>query len=244
MDSSPPLINCNEERRGAKIPNHGSLLLHLGCGLEAPDDWLNVDGSLQPVFARLPRLKRALVAAKIYPRSQADIPWPANVMHADLRKPLPFPPDRFAAIYSSHTFEHLYREQAVALARECHRVLRPHGICRIVVPDLAAAIQRYRQRVSGSQRERAADQLMDEILLQPRAPGSGLLSIYHRIMNVHQHKWMYDGESLAELLRECGFADLMIYRSRDGELPGLLSIEKPSRIDDGAGVAVEGKKRV
>ena len=57
-------------------PNLTSDCLHLGCGLTAPNDWLNVDGSLQVVFARRPRLKRALVRLGVYPRSQAAIPWP------------------------------------------------------------------------------------------------------------------------------------------------------------------------
>lgn len=126
----------NEKQIAPDEPNLGSRRLHLGCGLEAPADWLNVDASMQAVFARRPRLKRSLVAIGIYPKSQAAIPWPTNGMHADLRKPLPFESNRFEAIYSSHTFEHLYREDAVALARECYRVLQASGICRIVVPDL------------------------------------------------------------------------------------------------------------
>jgi len=117
-------------------------------------------------------------------------------MRLDLRRPLPFASDQFDAIYSSHTFEHLYRDQALALASECCRVLKSNGICRVVVPDLEAAIVRYSSRKE-ERTETAADNLMDELLLQPRGQTRSLLSVYHRLMNVHQHKWMYDGASLA-----------------------------------------------
>ena len=224
-------------------PNFASVWLHLGCGLEAPADWLNVDGSFQAAFARWPRLKRLLVAARIYPRSQAAIKWPRNVARMDLRRRLPFENERFDAIYSSHTFEHLYRDQAAALARECFRVLRPGGVCRILVPDLAAAIARYHERTRNvGSSDSAADQLMEELLLQPRSRGRGALAWYHRVMNVHQHKWMYDAASLSSLLKSAGFRELRVYTSTEGELPGLRQIEQPSRIENGAGIAVEGKK--
>ena len=223
-------------------PNIESTLLHLGCGLEAPPNWLNVDGSYQASFARWPRLKRCLTAFRIYPASQAAIPWPTNVLRLNLRHRLPFNDNQFEAIYSSHTIEHLYREDAAKLARECYRVLRSGGICRIVVPDLAAAVSRYLERAANPQDSNAADALMDELMLQPRAPTKGALAMYHRLMNVHQHKWMYDGNSLADLLGGAGFGDVQIYRSRQGHLPHLLEIEKPSRIENGAGVAVEVRK--
>jgi predicted SAM-dependent methyltransferase len=223
-------------------PNTGSRYLHLGCGLEAPAEWLNVDGSFQAVFARWPLVKRSLVAIGLYPRSQAAIPWPSNVMRLDLRRSLPFASNQFDAIYSSHTFEHLYRDQAFALASECCRVLKSNGICRVVVPDLEAAIIRYHSRKE-ERPETAADNFMDELLLQPRGKTRSLLSVYHRLMNVHQHKWMYDGPSLATLLTSAGFTEPHIFKARQGKLPFLHQIENPSRIENGAGVAVEVTKR-
>ncbi|MGH8546556.1 MAG: class I SAM-dependent methyltransferase, partial [Gammaproteobacteria bacterium] len=187
-------------------PNWASDWLNLGCGLRAPENWLNVDGSLQVVFARRPRLKRVLANLGLYPKSQAKILWPPNIARLDLRNPLPFPDNRFSAVYSSHTLEHLYYDQAAALIRECYRVLKSGGICRVVVPDLAATIQRYLLRTSQSdQGDTAAEQLMDELLLHPRVPECGLLGLYHRLCGYHQHKWMYDGPGVAKLLREAGF---------------------------------------
>src|SRR5262245_22183661 len=112
-------------------------LLHLGCGLSAPPEWVNVDGSLNAWLAQHPVLKKLIATLHLIPRSAADIPWPTNITIADLRKQLPFRDCEFDAVYSSHTLEHLYRDEALRLLREAHRVLKPGGICRSLVPDLA-----------------------------------------------------------------------------------------------------------
>ncbi|PZR72038.1 MAG: hypothetical protein DLM73_14500 [Chthoniobacterales bacterium] len=228
-------------------PNLDARRLNLGCGLQAPEDWLNVDGSLQAVFARWPRTKKLLVGLGIYPRSQASIGWPSHVLRLNLRRSLPFPANQFEAIYSSHLFEHLYREEAAALARECWRVLAPGGICRVVVPDLAAAIERYRDRTADRSTRippdiPPAEKLMEELLLHPRHASRGALGLYHRLLGFHNHKWMYDGASLKRLLADAGFVELKTFTSITSALPGLQEIESPSRIMNGAGVAVEGRK--
>jgi SAM-dependent methyltransferase len=47
---------------------------------------------------------------------------------------LPFPDNSIESIISHHFFEHLHGEDAIKLIDECHRVLKPQGILRIIVP--------------------------------------------------------------------------------------------------------------
>jgi len=224
-------------------PNYESDRLHLGCGLTAPSNWLNVDGSFQVLFARRPRLKRLLVNLRLYPQDRASVPWASNILRLNLSKQLPFADEQFTAIYSSHTFEHLYRNDASALARECHRVLKPGGICRIVVPDLAVALQRYQQKSSQENTSDAADQFMDEIGLYPRSSRSGILGLYDSIFSYHDHKWIYDANSLKQLLVDAGFVEVYNPIGLEGKLPDLEIIESPSRVLNGAGIIAEGIKR-
>ena len=121
----------------------GPKLLHLGCGLTAPQGWTNVDGSLNAWLAQRPRLKAFGVALRVVPRDKAAVPWPTNILIADLRKRLPFPDGSFDAVYSSHTIEHLHRDGALKLLREAWRVLRPGGRCRTLVPDLKKIVDDY-----------------------------------------------------------------------------------------------------
>ena len=50
-------------------------------------------------------------------------------MRQDLTKRLPFDDGSVDAVYSSHLFEHIYYSDAEAILQECHRVLKPGGVC-------------------------------------------------------------------------------------------------------------------
>lgn len=90
-------------------------LLNLGCGGHFHPDWVNVD-------------------------FQASAP---GVMAHDLRTPLPFAEASCAVVYHSHVLEHLACQEALPFLRECHRVLVPGGILRVVVPDLETIARLY-----------------------------------------------------------------------------------------------------
>ena len=90
-------------------------LLNLGCGSHFHPSWTNVD---------------------LVPRVE-------GVRRCDVRAGLPFPAQVFDAVYHAHVLEHLPRDGALPLLRECLRVLRPDGILRVVVPDLERVAQLY-----------------------------------------------------------------------------------------------------
>ncbi len=54
----------------------------------------------------------------------------------DLRRPLPFPNDSVDWCYSEHFLEHLYPDEGQRHLNEVHRVLKPRGRYRVVVPDV------------------------------------------------------------------------------------------------------------
>lgn len=89
--------------------------LNIGCGRQTHPDWTNID----------------------------LVPANRNVLGCDIRKGLPFPANRFEAVYHSHLLEHLPPHEGEALVRECYRVLKPGGILRIVVPDLERIAELY-----------------------------------------------------------------------------------------------------
>lgn len=63
-----------------------SLLIDLGCGLNAPDGWVNVDTAIGARLARLTLFAKVNDALHI-----VRPPWPQGIMIHDLRKPLPWP---------------------------------------------------------------------------------------------------------------------------------------------------------
>lgn len=222
------------------IPTHLDHL-NLGCGLNAPPGWLNVDGSWQVVLARRPWLKELLVMSRLLPRSQADIPWANNIFRLNFKRPLPFESDRFQVVYSSHTLEHLYHQEARKFLDECYRILRRDGICRVVVPDLHSALLRY-QAAKAAGKGDAATGFMEEILVHEKEPRRGPLATYHRLTAFHQHKWMYDAESLRALFESCKFKDVRAAGFLDSRIGRIAEVEDRGRIDNGQGIAVEGIK--
>ena len=86
----------------------GKKKLHIGCGGNIYEGWLNVD---------------------IEPQS-------TSVGYLDASKIFPFESDSFDYVFSEHMFEHLDFEGQVSMLRECYRVLRKGGIMRIATPDL------------------------------------------------------------------------------------------------------------
>jgi predicted SAM-dependent methyltransferase len=215
--------------------------LHLGCGQTAADGWLNVDGSWQVALARRPTLRRLLVLTRILPRSQAEIPWNRRVIRLNLTGSLPFPDDSFQAVYSSHTLEHLYRTEARVILEECRRVLKPGGVCRIVVPDLESIVRRYICARDSGQVE-AATQLMEELRVHDEARQTGLIGLYYRLTAFHQHKWMYDAASLSRMFVDAGFRDVHQAEYLKSGIRRIAEVEHPGRILDGQGVAIEGRK--
>ncbi len=81
--------------------------LHLGCGSNHFDQFLNTDCFLNP---------------------KVDL-------HIDMRFPLPLQSDHWTGIYTHHVVEHIAYHHADQLFRESHRILKPGGILRIIVPD-------------------------------------------------------------------------------------------------------------
>ncbi len=222
-------------------------LLHLGCGLTAPDEWLNVDGSWNAWLAQRPRLKRTLTRMRLVPKSQMDIPWPTNVTIADVRRKLPFPEGVFDAAYASHLLEHLYRDAAIRFLVEVQRVVRSGGLVRLLVPDLAAIVREYRGEATmegGLHQDDSARRLCERLLMRAESsPHRGLFrSIYAAKTDFHSHKWMYDGASLARLMTEAGLHDCQIMSYRESKIPHIDVVEMPGRFLNGAGVAVEGRR--
>lgn len=91
--------------------------LNLGCGSRFLEDWENID------FV-----------------SNSN-----HVRQHDLTTGLPYPDYAFDVVYSSHVIEHLTLPQLRDFLAECHRVLKPRGILRLVFPDLEEIACNYLQ---------------------------------------------------------------------------------------------------
>ena len=218
--------------------------LNVGSGPATAAGWTSVDGSWQARLAGHRWLARA--ASRLLGVEIGH--WPQGITYRNIKRGLGCDDESVAVVYASHLVEHLYREDALRFLRDVRRALVPGGVCRIVVPDVAAIVGWYlaNQREPAEQRKQpSSDLLMGMMLLRPDRPrGRGLIGLVRQWSDLHEHKWMYDQEGLLALVKEAGFADVSPRGYLDSVVAReiLAQVERADRLCDGAGVCVEARK--
>ena len=203
--------------------------LNLGCGSQIFAGWTNVDYALGARWMKNPLLR--LVSKKL---ALFAIDWDERIFIHDLTKPFPWQDDSVDIIYSSHTLEHLTKAEGIHFLRECHRVLNPSGVIRIVVPNLAQFVADYKAGVI------AADEFVEllGVLYEKKAnPVKNFLAP----MVQYPHRCMYDTPTLVRIMTALGF-DVMGCQPFDSAIADIATIELPDRTENA--VVVEGKKSV
>jgi len=104
---------------------HRFRMLHVGCGQNVLDGWLNSD----------------------------YLPPTDTVMHLDASARFRFDDGVFDRIYSEHMIEHVTYGRGFAMLKECHRVLKKGGRIRISTPDFQFLMALYGPERSQLQEE-------------------------------------------------------------------------------------------
>ena len=201
--------------------------INIGCGATPTEGWLNLDNSASVRLARWPLLVRALSGAGILdPRSSAlaEVAERENVRFASALH-IPCPDNAADVVYSSHMLEHLDRQEAKAFLLEVRRVLCPHGILRIAVPDLALLVKQY--CLSGD-----ADEFIARTHMGLHRPVGFLPQLKAVLIGPRHHLWMYDGSSLCKLLGQLGYADIRIMPPGTSTIPDPGSLDLKERADE------------
>ena len=136
-----------------------------------------------------------------------DRQWRPGVVCWDITVPLPIASGSLRGIFTEHCLEHVPLHQARAALREFRRTLRPGGLLRIVVPDAELYVRNY---VAG----------------QPMPYGGNEISPMDSLNRVFRmgnaHRYAYDFDTLAVLLREAMFDDIRRESFGTGRDPALI----------------------
>jgi predicted SAM-dependent methyltransferase len=157
--------------------------LHLGCGSNLLSGWVNI-----------------------------DLDSPGSDLHADLTQPLPFVSDSVDFIFTEHFIEHITRPNAVALLKECKRVMRKNAVIRISTPDLNWLVQQY----TLSKTDEWAD-----VQWIPNTP----CQMINEGMRSWGHQFLYDAPELNEVLHEAGFSSIKSVTYRGSDHDELRNLE-------------------
>lgn len=219
------------------------LILNLGCGTRtaAHSDVLNVDWSLNIRIKQSPLLRLA-VSPLLDARRRARLAQMAGRLLAyDLSNGIPFGSGSVDIVYHSHVLEHLDRPVGARFLTEMRRVLKPGGMCRIVVPDFESACRAYvedlercvREPQHAATHEEFVAGVLEQSVRRAAAGASGrrgLAGLMERAVlgdarrRGETHQWMYDRISLPHLLQGVGFRDVVVLAWNESRIPGWQQI--------------------
>lgn len=176
------------------------LLVNFGAGSSGKEGWVNVDGFQQSGINCL----------------------------LDGRAQMPFPDGSVRGMFSEHFFEHLrYPEDALAFLRQCHRVMKPSSVLRLIVPDAELYLKAYCQPGwDALAKTRPLD--LDHNDPYGRSYRTRMELINEVFRQGDEHKFAYDYETLEMLLLQARFAKVV--RSSFGvSLNSELALDLPHR---------------
>jgi predicted SAM-dependent methyltransferase len=109
-------VRGGQQKRVADyLATHAAPRLHIGCGKNPLDGWLNTD---------------------YFPDDPA-------ILHLDATARFPLPDNSVELIFSEHMIEHLPLAGGMSMIDQCFRVLKPGGRLRISTPSMEALIAIY-----------------------------------------------------------------------------------------------------
>jgi len=190
----------------------GLVKVNLGCGLRVADGWLNIDGSLNALIASWPHWTHRLIYRFSGSHNYYNLDKYCEILedhiflYHDLSISLPLHENSVDFIYSSHFFEHLFKDDAASLLKSCARALRPGGTIRVSIPDLAYAVSLY-----GLGRK---SEMLDDYFF---VAGKGSY--------LARHKYMYDFELIKGVMEEAGLSNVTRCEFQQGKTPDIKLLD-------------------
>ncbi len=200
----------------------GGLFVQYGCGLSAPDGWINFDAS--PTL----RLQKIPIVGELATRGR--IVFPKSIRYGDVTKGLPIGSGACDAVYASHVLEHLALDDFYLALRETLRILRNGGRFRLIVPDLHELAREYVSAIENGDKEASHEFMRNAYLGMVRRPKKFKDKLIAGAGN-SDHLWMWDRLSMEEALSNAGFRQIREAEFGDSEQPAFALVEDSGRFE-------------
>lgn len=136
-------------------------------------------------------------------------------MDVDITQPLPrdrFPDECADVVYSEMCLEHQTPQQAWSFLDECHRILRPGGLIRIVIPDFCLSWR-----------------LKDPDYFRVNGGVTGATTWKEQMRSIifsHGHQGLWNADLLQCVMEAIGFRDCAQHRAGESNRPEFVDIEQ------------------
>jgi predicted SAM-dependent methyltransferase len=149
-------------------------------------------------------------------------PLSVSSIALDATKTFPIPDASFDYVFSEHQLEHIAYNQAVAMLRECRRILRPGGKIRLALPSLDRMLELFQPTRTDLQ-DKFIRYTAEFTWPAVQDPGP-CFAINSAFMN-WGHRFIYDRETLRKTLEATGFAQVRFFSPGVSDDPNLTGIE-------------------
>jgi predicted SAM-dependent methyltransferase len=191
--------------------------LHLGCGNNFIDGWLNSD--LHPEWN--------------------------HVVRMDATKRYPFDDETFDYVFSEHMIEHVSYAKGQHMLKECFRVLKEGGKIRVSTPDLSFLISLYQSEKSELQKKYI--RWATETLHPDSAPYCEDTFVINNFVRDWGHTFIYDEKVLRFSLEKAGFKEITKSDLNQSKDEILRNLENEKRLPEGflrlESLTLEGTKK-
>lgn len=209
------------------------LYVQYGCGLSAPEQWVNYDVSPTLRLQKIPAIGSFL-------RNRSAVKFPVNVRYGDIIKGLPVKENSCDGIYCSHTLEHLSLEDCKTALKNTYSILKPGGIFRCIVPDLEHAAKEYLEGIAKEDPAASLYFIGPGTLLGIEKRPRNFKGFLRSFFGNSHHLWMWDRFSLSAELKNAGFNNVRICNFNDSNDDMFTLVEDIGRFENA--VAIEAVK--
>ena len=195
------------------------LNVQYGCGLTAPEGWLNFDASPTLYLQKIPVLS-------FWAKRKVD--FPKNVLFGNILAGLPgIKNGTCDAVFCSHVLEHLSLEDFHLALRQTYDLLKPGGIFRAVLPDLAFHARNYLKEKESN--PNASVHFLQATMLGVEVRKKKWLEKLISLWGNAEHLWMWDHESFEVALRNAGFTSIRRCEYGDSADKDFSNVEQEGR---------------
>lgn len=211
------IYKINRSKYRKVTANSGLLKLHIGCGHNLIDGWVNTD-YLPVVKGVLP-----LDATRGFPLGQNSVDY----------------------IYSEHMVEHIPYWEAKKMVLNSFHALKPGGILRIVTPDLQFLIDLLNSHPNYTEQQQNYLDWSSKRFLGGIKFNSAVYVVNNYVRD-WGHSFIYSQEAMEDLLKEAGFREIAKAKLGVSEHCELTGLENELRMPEGfldlESMAFEAKK--
>ena len=194
--------------------------IHLGCGKNALDGFMNFDNNIFLFFRHVPFSEKFLGLFNFVPKWFCEfisVARKKNIKYCDASKKLPFKDSTVDLIYSCHMLEHLDKDESKTFFNESYRVLKKNGVMRLVVPDFHKLTEQYKN-------DNDVEKFIRNSCLVGKKPKTVIKKLQYLIQGHGWHHQMFNNKSLT-LFKKLKFSSVELLD------PGKTNLNYQTSID-------------